>query len=135
MRQLLLHAFHWFDDALEASLAARGVEGLTPARALLLSQLGRGSSASELARRLGVSRQAAHKTVDDLERRGLLRSEPDPDNRSAQRVHATASGERTLAEVHAALAELETELARRLGRVRVRTLRATLEASWGDPAA
>ncbi|MFY1692146.1 MarR family transcriptional regulator [Plantactinospora sp. WMMB782] len=39
---------------------------------------GGGATGTELADRLGVTKQAAGQIVDDLERRGYLRREPHP---------------------------------------------------------
>jgi DNA-binding MarR family transcriptional regulator len=130
--QLLLDALRWSEGAWEHTLALQGHATLTPARAQLLAQIDEGGTGpSELARRLGISRQAAHKRVDELIESGLLRVEADPDNRSAQRATLTPKGADARAAAQRAHDELETELARRLGRIRVRALRATLETDWG----
>lgn len=132
LHQLLLDALRWVDDTFERALTLRGIAGLTPTRARLLAHVGEGGTGpSELARRLGISRQAAHKHVGELVGAGLLRVETDPDNRSAQRATLTEGGAAALAAAERIHADLEAELARRLGRVRARALRATLEAPWG----
>jgi DNA-binding MarR family transcriptional regulator len=131
--QLLLDALRWSEEEWEHTLALRGVPTLTPARAQLLAQVDEGGTGpSELARRLGISRQAAHKRVDELIEIGLLRVDTDPDNRSAQRAMLTPQGSVARSEAQRAHGALEAELARRLGRIRVRALRATLEAEWGE---
>ena len=47
---------------------------------------------TDLARRLGLGRAAAGVTVDQLERRGLVERQPDPDDRRAWRVTMTPEG-------------------------------------------
>ncbi len=130
--QLLLQAFQWFDRGLLAALDARSFGAQTLAQSLVFAHLDTGGTRStELARRIGVSRQAVHKTVGELEVRGYVTLEPDPDNRSAKLVTLSARGEQTMAAALEAFAALEAELARRLGTVRVRALRSTLEDDWG----
>lgn len=46
-------------------------------------------SITALAERMGVTQQAASKAVADLERRGLLRREPDPDDARTKLLHLT----------------------------------------------
>jgi DNA-binding MarR family transcriptional regulator len=47
---------------------------------------------TQLARRLGVGRAAMGTTVDQLERRGLVERQPDPDDRRAWHVTITQAG-------------------------------------------
>src|SRR4051812_44332856 len=47
---------------------------------------------SELAVRLGVSKQAVGKVLDEMEQRGFVERRPDPDDRRARRVRLTEHG-------------------------------------------
>jgi DNA-binding MarR family transcriptional regulator len=130
--QLLLRAFRWFDESLIAALHAAGWPELTRAHSLVFAHLDPGGTrTAEIARRAGISRQAVHQTVQELQRLGLVRLVPDPTNRSAKLVVPTDRGQASIRVAKATLANLEEELAQRLGRDRVRALRQALEAGWG----
>jgi DNA-binding MarR family transcriptional regulator len=130
--QLLLRAFRWFDESLLAALHAAGWPELTRAHSLIFAHLDpRGTRTAELARRAGISRQAVHQTVQELQRLGLVRLAPDPTNRSAKLVVPTDRGRASIRVATATLANLEGELAQRLGRDQVQALRQALEADWG----
>lgn len=76
---LLLGAFRSVIDELHGVLAESGHGEARPLHGFALQAIGPdGSTASELGRRLGVSKQAAAKTVASLERVGYVGREPDP---------------------------------------------------------
>jgi DNA-binding MarR family transcriptional regulator len=130
--QLLLRAFRWFDESLVNALHAAGWPEVTRAHSLVFAQLdATGTRTAEIARRAGVSRQAVHQTVRELQRLGLVELVPDPANRSAKLVMATDRGRRSTQVALATLAALEVELTQRLGERRVQALREALEADWG----
>ena len=130
--QLLLRAFRWFDESLVSALHAAGWPEVTRAHSLVFAQLGpAGTRTAEIARRAGVSRQAVHQTVRELQQLGLVELVPDPANRSAKLVVATDRGRESTRVALATLAALEVELTHRLGRRRVQALREALEADWG----
>ncbi len=88
-------------------------------------------SITALAERMGVTQQAASKAVADLERRGLLRREPDPADARTKLLHLT---EHALAAVEATRAlrrELQEELVAEYGVERVEDARAFLTAVIG----
>jgi DNA-binding MarR family transcriptional regulator len=130
--QLLLRAFRWFDESLVNALHAAGWPEVTRAHSLVFAQLdATGTRTAEIARRAGVSRQAVHQTVRELQRLGLVELVPDPANRSAKLVLATDRGRQSTQVALATLAALEVELTQRLGERRVQALREALEADWG----
>jgi DNA-binding MarR family transcriptional regulator len=80
------------DEVFEQLLCA-GFEDLRPLhrpilRDLLVSNL----RPSELATRLGISKQAANDLVRELEAKGYITLEPDPDDGRAKRILATDRG-------------------------------------------
>ncbi len=77
-----------------------------------------GLRVGDLAQALGVTVGGTSKLVDRIERAGLIRREPDPDDRRASRATLTPSGRRTLA---AAVKTYEAELASVLDAVLSRT--------------
>lgn len=70
---LLLGGFRALADAATAELARRGFEDVRPAHEFALRAIAAGAgNASELGRRLAVSKQAAAKTIALLEQRGFV---------------------------------------------------------------
>jgi DNA-binding MarR family transcriptional regulator len=95
---LLVGAFRSVIDELHRTLAESGHDEARPLHGFALQAIGAdGSTAAELGRRLGVSKQAAAKTVASLERVGYVRREPDPGDARAVRLQRTARGEEMLA--------------------------------------
>lgn len=132
--RLLLEAFTWFDDSLRASLSDAGWPPLTPAQSLVMAHIDpSGTRSAEIARRVGVSRQAVHRTVSELADMGLVRLDPDPSNASASLVLLTTRGEANVKAALATFALLEDELASRIGRRAVASLRQALERPRSEP--
>ena len=75
-----------------------------------------GTRPSELARRLGVSKQAVGQLVDELQAMGVVERRPDPDDRRAKRVAFTHRGLSSLLDGLAHLRAVEAELAAAVGR-------------------
>jgi DNA-binding MarR family transcriptional regulator len=133
---LLLEAFRWFDDGLLASLKELGWQQIGPAQSLAMTYLGAGGiRISDLARRLGVSRQAAQKTVSELEQAKLVATEVDPSNSRAKIVSLTALGETNVAVVLEVYSQVELKLSKRVGASKMAKMRKTLELDWAEPVA
>lgn len=134
MGRLLLDAFNWFDAGLLASLKEQGWPDLSHSQSMVMAYLGSdGIRISELARRLGVSRQAAQKSVKELERLKLVITEIDPTNLSAKTVVLTTQGKANVAAALNAFSEIEKQLSRRMGSSDLASMRRTLEKDWGAP--
>lgn len=86
-----------------------------------------GTRLTELARRLGTSKQAAGQLVDEMVEMGVLERVADPDDARAKRIRfARRGGAIALMEGFAVLGELERELAKKLGKPRIEALHETL---------
>jgi|SRR5829696_5466327 len=72
----------------------------------------------ELADRLGVTQQAASKTVVEMERLGLVARAPDPADSRVRRVTLTSQGHALLGAGRAARAELEQAVGADVGDLR-----------------
>jgi len=79
-----------------------------------------------LARRMGVSQQAASKAVRELERLGYLERTGDPADGRIRQVALSRRGSAVVQAGRDVRAELAGELAARLGRGRVEAMRGTL---------
>jgi DNA-binding MarR family transcriptional regulator len=131
---LSLSAYRWFEDGMLGRLKDAGWSEITRAHSRVFTSIDRGGTrSSELARRLGVTRQAAHQTIQELVDLGFLQLAPDPTSRRAKRVVLTPRGKRVVADAREIFRELEATLARRIGRKRVARLRRAFESDWGEP--
>ncbi len=125
---------HDFDQALLAALGDRLSVNLTSAQPLLFAELPlKGARQSELARALGVSRQAINELVGALQRLGLVEVVPDPESGRSKLIRPTERGRDSIRVARNVFAELETELRHRIGSRTVDQLRNGLDAEWGTP--
>jgi DNA-binding MarR family transcriptional regulator len=125
---LLVGAFRSLIDELHRALAASGHDEARPLHGFALQVIGpHGSTISELGRQLGVSKQAAAKTVTTLERAGYVRREPDPSDGRAVRLLWTARGEEMLTLSAAFFHTYRTRLSDALGARRLAELEIDLE--------
>lgn len=106
---------------------AAGYPDLRPVHGMAFQVLARSAvTGTELAERLGVTKQAAGQLVDDLERRGYLRREPHPDGGRRKLIVLTPRARQHLAAAGAVLHGLEGELAAGLGDPQLAGLRTEL---------
>jgi DNA-binding MarR family transcriptional regulator len=126
---LLFGGFRLLVDRLHEELARQGHGGARPAHGFALQAIGpAGTTSSELGRRLGVSKQAAGKTVDRLARLGYVeRAASDADGR-AKLVRLTPLGLDLLHRSAVIFEQLRAEWAAALGADRVAALEAALRA-------
>ena len=117
---LLLAGFRTLVDDLHAELARQGHPELRPAHGFVLQAVGPdGTTASDLGQRLGVSKQAAGKTVDRLVALGYLERVDDPADARRKLVRMTAKGRDGLHRSAVVFDELRNRWAATLGADRV----------------
>ncbi|AYF30371.1 MarR family transcriptional regulator [Micromonospora tulbaghiae] len=117
---LLLAGFRALIDDLHAELARQGHPELRPAHGFVLQAVGpAGTTASDLGQRLGVSKQAAGKTVDRLVALGYLDRVDDPADARRKLVRMTAKGRDGLHRSTIVFDELRDRWAATLGADRV----------------
>ncbi|WIX89733.1 MarR family transcriptional regulator [Amycolatopsis sp. DG1A-15b] len=88
-------------------------------------------SITALAERMGITQQAASKAVADLERRGLLRRDPDPADARTKLLHLTDHALAAVEATRVLRRELQEELVAEYGTERVDDARALLAAIIG----
>ena len=86
-----------------------------------------GTRVSVLAERAQITKQSMAELVAHLERHGYVERVPDPADRRAKLVRATARGEKVYSIAREFVAELEREWTKRLGATKMRQLRVLLE--------
>jgi DNA-binding MarR family transcriptional regulator len=124
---LLLGAFRSIIDDLHDQLADAGHPAARPIHGFALQAVGRdGVTVSELGRRLGVTKQAAAKTVASLEALGYVHRVAHPDDQRATLVKRAALGDEMLALSAQIFARIHAEIAARLGRGELAELEAAL---------
>jgi DNA-binding MarR family transcriptional regulator len=133
---LLLAGFRSLTDSAHAELARRGYPDHRVLHDFALRAVDAGAdSASELGRRLSVSKQAAAKTIALLEERGYLTREPDPGDARRKRLRVTPRGYDVMRDGEAVFDELRAGWERQLGPGPLAELEERLGAVIGDPPA
>jgi|GEM_PF-1558341 len=132
LMQLLLNYYEWFDNSLQHALAANGEKAFSKAQSAVFVNLAEGrNTAVDIARHIGVSKQAVNKTVNELVERGFLALVVDSEDKRSRRILPTEAGMEKGRQAAKALFELEQELARRIGGEQAKALRTILEQSPG----
>jgi DNA-binding MarR family transcriptional regulator len=126
-------AYQAFVAALRSSLADEGFEDLGRSDGYVFRALAESPmTVSALAVRLGITKQGAAQIVDDMQRRGYVRRDPDPTDGRAQLVALADRGDAALAAARRFHRRYERRLARDHGEAAVRTVRAVLTAMAGS---
>lgn len=136
---LLLSGFRGLIDELHAALARQGHPGARPMHGFVFQAIGQdGTTAVELGRTLGISKQAAGKTIESLERMGYVRRERDPGDGRRMLVRLTDQGVDCLIKSARIFDRLRAQWAETLGPQRLRALEDDLRkvappsAAWLD---
>ncbi|MFF4378816.1 MarR family winged helix-turn-helix transcriptional regulator [Kitasatospora sp. NPDC092039] len=131
----LLLAFRTIIDELHERIARQGHPDLRPMHGFVFQAIGpQGTTASELGRRLGVSKQAAGKTVDQLEQLGYVARVADPTDTRRKLVRLTERGVDCLIRSARIFDELREEWSEVLGEEQLRAVEDGLRRlAPGDP--
>lgn len=123
----LLLGFRVLIDELHAELARQGHPDLRPMHGFVLQAVGPGgTTAADLGRRLGISKQAAGKTIDALERLGYLRRGTDPADARRKVVRLTGRASDVLVRSARIFDELRARWAAAIGQDRLRAMESDL---------
>jgi DNA-binding MarR family transcriptional regulator len=124
---LVVGATRHVAERLNAAVAQAGIDGMRSPygyviRALAAAPLG----LTELAERLGVTKQAAIKVVDEMQARGFVTRQPHPGDRRAKVLVLTGKGAAVRAAALEESRRMEAELRAELGDADVDALRRVL---------
>lgn len=120
---LLLGGFRSLVDTAVAELARRGYQDVRPVHDFALRAIVAGAdNASELGRRLSISKQAAAKTIAVLQARGYVERAPDRSDGRRKGLRVTARGRAVLREGEAIFDDLRRRWARQIGSAELKTL-------------
>ncbi|MDY7089157.1 MAG: MarR family winged helix-turn-helix transcriptional regulator [Actinomycetota bacterium] len=131
---LLFAGFRTLIDELHAELTRRGHPEVRPVHGFAMQAIGpAGATASEVGRRLGVSKQAAGKTVDRLAALGYVERADDPYDARRKLVRLTPLGLDMLSQSAEIFDRLRAGWVERLGDDRVASLESSLRTVVPDP--
>jgi DNA-binding MarR family transcriptional regulator len=126
---LLVLAARALADDLNARLAAEGFPEMRAGFGFMFRAIQDGEpTPTELATRLGVSKQAVGKVLDEMEQRGFVERRPDPADRRARRVRLTPHGRAASQTAIRLSGEIEADLRARVGDEQVAAVRSALLA-------
>lgn len=130
---LLLSGYRLLVDQVVTELAEQGFTDFRQAHEFALRSIASGAeNASSLGRRLGVSKQAAAKTITVLTERGYVVAGADPADARRKRLAVTPLGFAAMRQGEAIFERLRGEWSRRLGPGELETLEAALTKLVGD---
>lgn len=130
----LLQGFYWCDETLQNYLKARGWPSVTRPQSMVMANVVLGvRHPSDIARRLGVSRQAIHVTLNQMIELGILQLVDDPANRRVKVVAPTEKGEAMRIDAQRAMVLMARTLSERFGQARFLDAAHILNADWGAP--
>ncbi|GAB2604351.1 MarR family winged helix-turn-helix transcriptional regulator [Kribbella endophytica] len=113
---LMLGGFRSLVDAATLELAARGYDDVRPLHDFALRAVAAGAdSASELGRRMSVTKQAAARTVATLEDRGYVVRTADPADARRMRIEVSDRGFALLREGEGIFDDLRAQWQQRIG--------------------
>src|ERR1700749_78676 len=116
LAQLLLGGFRTLADQASAGLGARGYAEIRPAQEFALQAILSGAdNASDLGRRMSVSKQAAAKTIAILEERNYVGRQPDPADKRRMHLYVTEHGHAMLHEGEAMFDQLRRQWEEQVG--------------------
>ena len=128
----LLHSYYWCDEGLQNSLRSQGFKPLSRTKSMIMVNIADGiSRPTELARNIGISRQAIQQTLAELEEAGLVTLRTDPTDGRAKIVQFSEEGKSIGRAAFKAMSAMEGMLEERLGPGAIKQLNQILFADWG----
>ena len=129
----LFQRFCWLDEGLQARLHDHGWPDVNRPQSMVMTNIVSGIvRPSDIARNLGVSRQAIHSTINQMVKLGIVQLEVDPGDRRHMIVSLTDLGARMRRDAQRSMDALTAQIAAVLGQDKFDALLAALEADWGS---
>jgi DNA-binding MarR family transcriptional regulator len=131
LRTLLLQRVNWFEERVLEKAVEHGYRMVTPAMARLFGHMGgKPAGLSELARRMGISRQAVHRLASEAIELGLIEALPSPQDARVVRLQFTQAGWVMSARAAKDFDAIEGVLKDRIGARNVAELKRLLALAW-----
>ncbi|MGH6632719.1 MarR family winged helix-turn-helix transcriptional regulator [Sphingopyxis sp.] len=129
----LFQRFCWLDEGLQARLHDHGWPDVNRPQSMVMTNIVSGIvRPSDIARNLGISRQAIHSTINQMVGLGIVQLDVDPADRRHMIVSLTDLGARMRKDAQRSMDALTAQIAAKLGQDKFDALLAALEADWGD---
>jgi DNA-binding MarR family transcriptional regulator len=128
----LFQRFCWLDEGLQARLRSKGWPAVNRTQSMVMTNVVSGTvRPAEIARNLGISRQAIHSTLAQMAKLGMIVLEVDPHDRRHLVVSLTDRGAIMRQDAQLAMDAMSAQIAEKIGQDRFETMLAGLEADWG----
>ena len=128
----LVRALGWVQDNLNHELVKAGYPQIKLNQGVLICNVLLGiHRPSELAKKLGISRQAVSVMIKELESLGIVETRDDPNHKLARIVQINVKNEKLDVAIGKAFEKTERLLEKRIGKTKLNNLKAALEADWG----
>lgn len=129
----LFQRFCWLDEGLQARLRDLGWPDVNRPQSMVMTNIVSGIvRPSDIARNLGLSRQAVHNTINQMVQLGIVRLDVDPGDRRHMIVSLTELGTRMRSDAQLSMDEMTQQIAGKLGQGTFDALLAALDADWGE---
>ncbi len=126
---LLVGAVRGISQLFSDRMTAAGFDEIRPTHGFALTLVGEGgTTATELGRRLGMTKQSAGEVVSHLARHGYVERKPDPADRRARRITLTERGRECLRVIWAELSGIQGAWTKAVGNDGVEVLKEGLRA-------
>lgn len=130
----LLKYFYWIEIGIRSYLRSRDNLEFSRSEGLLIASVMLGHSRpSDIARQLGLSRQAVHATIQQMKKKGIVDLAADPHDGRIKQVVLTELAQRMNADGVVAMEHLWKELGSRVGQTNLNRLAKILAQDWGPP--
>jgi DNA-binding MarR family transcriptional regulator len=129
--QLLLEKFLYFDKTLLIRMNSSKFAPITRSQSMIFASIDEGNfTTSAIALHLGISRQAVHKTVIELENREFLSLVINPERRSSKNIILSNFGQECMAFAEESFKEMQMNLSEKIGNKNYQILREILHSDW-----
>jgi DNA-binding MarR family transcriptional regulator len=130
----LLKDFYWIELGIRSYLRTRGNPEFSRADGMVLANITLGfNRPSDIARQLGVSRQAIHRQIQQMKEKGIVTLVDDPSDGRIKLVVVTDLARKMNEDGIVAMTLLWEELGRRLGVDHLEKAAEVLVSDWGPP--
>jgi DNA-binding MarR family transcriptional regulator len=126
--RLLMDSFRYFRERTLVNLRAHGFNDLNPVHAAMLRRVDEGGTTiSDIAQRMGVTKQAAAQLVTKAEKLNYVGVTPSPTDSRKKMVRCTARGRRFLGSLEGVVEDSVRDVAAVIGAQRLHDLEETLK--------
>lgn len=127
-------ALYWVDESLQLSLEAAGFSRQSRTRSMIMLNLSMGiQRPASIAKNIGISREAVHQMLKDMERENIIKMVADPADKRARKVQFSPASDSIREAADQCVRNIETELAKRIGKRTLNQLKVALAQNWGAP--